>query len=355
MKKKLHIILSAALCAVMLLSLTACGGTTTPDTPAPPSENTPAGTPDKVYEWDMLVENSLTHPSSILAQEFATLLEERSEGRIKVTVRAPGELPYTAADYLTAVGDNSAALGDVNSMSFGSLPHASISLLPFLMNSLEDFYTVMDITGSAVEEELESYGCHNLWYFPWPPQSFWSASKPLSSLKDIQGMKIRTSNVELSNLVQTLGGIPVTLAGAEVPSGLSTGVVDGVITAAYGLGGAGWYDTLNYGYITNMQIIPSYMCISKAEYDALPTDLQELVDACGDEFEKYACETMFNQEQEWRDTLISEHNFTINTISDAELAEMAAMMNDYWTTWAEEKGGQCPALLQEIITALDLG
>ena len=350
--------LALMLAVATTFSLTACGGTSTPpvdSTPPGSTATSPPAASGEVYEWDMLVENSLTHPSSVLAQEFATLLEERSEGRIKVTVRAPGELPYTAADYLTAVGDNSAALGDVNSMSFGSLPHASISLLPFLMNSLEDFYAVMDITSSAVKEELESYGCRNLWYFPWPPQSFWSASKPLSSLKDIQGMKIRTSNVELSNLVQTLGGIPVTLAGAEVPSGLSTGVVDGVITAAYGLGGAGWYDTLNYGYITNMQIIPSYMCISKAEYDALPADLQELVDACGEEFEKYACETMFSQEQEWRDTLISDHNFTINTISDAELAEMAAMMNDYWTAWAEEKGGQCPALLQEIITALDLG
>ena len=355
MKKNLRNLIAAVLSCVMLLSLAACGGSQTSNASSNTDNQSASSTPDKVYEWDMLVENSLTHPSSVLAQEFATMLEERSEGRIKVTVRAPGELPYAAADYLTAVGDNSATLGDVNSMSFGSLPHASIALLPFLMNSLEDFYTVMDITGDAVDEELESYGCHNLWYFPWPPQSFWSASKPINSLDDIKGMKIRTSNAELSNLVQTLGGIPVTLAGAEVPSGLSTGVVDGVVTAAYGLGGAGWYDTLNYGYITNMQIIPSYMCISKDEYESLPEDLQKLVDNCGAEFEKYACETMFNQENEWRETLINEHGFTINTISDDELSKVVGMMNDYWTSWAEEKGGKCPELLQEIKTALELG
>lgn len=352
MKKRVLRTLTLALSCVMLLGLFGCGNS---DSGQGDSDSSQTGSDSTtVYEWDMLVENSLTHPSSILAQEFADMLEERSDGRIIVTVRAPGELPYSAADYMTAVGDNSVALGDVNSMSFGSLPHASIALLPFLMNSLEDFYTVMDITGEAVEAELESYGCHNLWYFPWPPQSFWSSTKPLNSLDDVSGMKTRTSNVELSELVQTLGGIPVTLAGSEVPSGLSTGVVDGVITSAYGLGGAGWYDTLKYGYITNMQIIPSYMCISIEEYESLPDDLKQIVDECGEEFEKYACETMFTQEEEWRDTLVNDYGFTIKTATDEELAEMADLMSDYWTTWAEEKGGQCPELLTEIRTALEL-
>ena len=354
MKKNIFRTLALVLCCVLMLSLFGCGSSGTETTDTDDSSTDAVADSGEIYEWDMLVENSLTHPSSILAQEFATLLEERSEGRIKVTVRAPGELPYSAVDYMTAVGDNSVALGDVNSMSFGSLPHASIALLPFLMNTLEDFYTVMDITSEAVEEELASYGCHNLWYFPWPPQSFWSSSKPLTSLDDVVGMKIRTSNTELSTLVQTLGGIPVTLTGAEVPSGLSTGVVDGVITSAYGLGGAGWYDTLNYGYLTNMQIIPSYMCISIEEYESLPDDLRQIVDECGEEFEKYACETMFSQEEEWRQTLIDEYGFTLNTVSDEELDEMKVLMSDYWTSWAEEKGGQCPELLSQIREALNL-
>lgn len=349
MKKSTLRILSLALCCSMFLGLIGCGGGNS-DTPT--GSSAPSGSSDTVYEWDMLVENSLTHPSSILAQEFATMLEERSEGRIKITVRAPGELPYNAADYLTAVGDNSVAMGDVNSMSFGSMPYASIGLLPFLMTSLEDFYTVMETTSEAVNAELESYGCHNMWYFPWPPQSFWSSTKPLNSLDDVAGMKIRTSNVELSALVQDLGGIPVTLAGAEVPSGLSTGVVDGVITSAYGLGGAGWDDTLKYGYITNMQIIPSYMCINLDEYNSLPDDLKQIVDECSEEFQTYACETMFAQELEWQETLINESGFTIKNASEKELTDMAAQMSDYWTTWAEEKGGDIPELVAEVRAAL---
>ena len=96
MKKRVLRTLTLALSCVMLLGLFGCGNS---DSGQGDSDSSQTGSDSTtVYEWDMLVENSLTHPSSILAQEFADMLEERSDGRIIVTVRAPGELPYSAVE-----------------------------------------------------------------------------------------------------------------------------------------------------------------------------------------------------------------------------------------------------------------
>ena len=63
--------------------------------------------------------NSLTHPSSVLCQQFADEVYEKTDGMVQITVRAPGELSYSANDYLTAVGDGSIPVSYTHLIEFG--------------------------------------------------------------------------------------------------------------------------------------------------------------------------------------------------------------------------------------------
>ena len=278
---------------------------------------------------------------------------EATDGQVEITVRAPGELSYSANDYLTAVGDGSIQISDVGSNCYGVLKVGAMSILPYLADNLNDMDKVMDIVEPYLQDELAEYGAKYLFYYVWPAQSLWTNKKELTSLSDIKGLKIRTSNNELSELVKIWGGTPVSLTGSEVPAGLQTGVVDGVITSAYGLGGAGWDDSLKYGLITNCQIIPDYICVNAEEFEALPEDIQSTITELAAKYQKLMNESMFSDEEKWRKDLAAE-GMVINTASEEDIANTKDNIQAYWDQWAEERGGDCTEVLVQIRSALGL-
>lgn len=344
--KKFKTIIALMLALALVFSLAACGG----------SGDSGESAEEETFEpvnWDFCVINSLTHPSSVLCQQFADEVAAETDGLVNITVRAPGELSYSANDYLTAVGDGSIQVSDVGSNCYGVLKVGAMSVLPFLADNLEDMDKVMEIVEPYLNEELADFGAKYLFYYVWPAQSLWTAKKDLTTVSDISGLKIRTSNNELSELVKRWGGTPVALTGSEVPAGLQTGVVDGVITSAYGLAGAGWDDSLNYGLITNCQIIPDYICVNADEFNALPQDVQDKIMELADKYQKLMCESMFADEMTARDTLKA-GGMTINEASTEEMDAQKADIQSYWDDWAAERGGDCAQVLSEIRAALGL-
>ncbi len=301
-----------------------------------------------VAEWDMLVQNSLTHPGSVLCADFAALVEERSGGRIKITVRAPGELPYQTPEYLVAIGDGAAVIGDVNSANFGPLKVGALCNLPFLMKSQQEYMDVMNMLREETAKELAAFNVKYLYHFLWPPQSLWAKGKELKNLKDVEGMKVRSSTAEFARFLQTVGAVPVTMAGAEVPTALQTNAIEGAVTAAMGLGGAGWYDSLKYGLMTFISFSPSYMCINQDAYDALPEDLREVLDDAAAEFEAAHNDGMMNSNEEWRTRLVNEFGFVIHDATEEDNATAQKSMASYWDEWVERRGGKAPEYLQKV-------
>ena len=301
-----------------------------------------------VANWDMLVQNSLTHPGSVLCADFAALVEERSGGRIKITVRAPGELPYQTPEYLVAVGDGAAAIADINSANFGPLKVGALCNLPFLMKSQREYMDVMDMLREETASELAAFNVKYLYHFLWPPQSLWTKNKELAGFKDVSGMKIRTSTAEFARFIQTVGAVPVTMAGAEVPTALQTNAIEGAVTAAMGLGGAGWYDSLKFGLMTFISFSPSYMCVNQDAYDALPEDLQKILIAAAAEFEVVHNDGMMNSNNEWRERLVKEYGFVIHDATEEDNAAAQKSMIAYWDEWVKRRGGKAPEYLQKV-------
>lgn len=343
-EEKMKKVLSIVLCFVLLFSLCACGAN---------DAQGEVGDGKVSVKWDFCVINSLTHPSSVLCQQFADEVYEATDGQVEITVRAPGELSYSANDYLTAVGDGSIQISDVGSNCYGVLKVGAMSILPYLADNLDDMDKVMNIVEPYLQDELAEYGAKYLFYYVWPAQSLWTNKKELTNLSDIKGLKIRTSNNELSELVKIWGGTPVSLTGSEVPAGLQTGVVGGVITSAYGLGGAGWDDSLKYGLITNCQIIPDYICVNAEEFEALPEDIQNTITELAAKYQKLMNESMFSDEEQWRKDLAAE-GMVINTASEEDIANTKDNIQAYWDQWAEERGGDCTEVLVQIRKALGL-
>jgi len=147
--------------------------------------------------------------------------------------------------------------------------------------------------GGGKELEQEMYG-EELIVFPLgltPPEEVWS-KKPINSLKDIKGLKIRAAGLSME-LWEKLGASCVLLAGGEVVPALQRGMIDAAeyleASQDYALG---LHEVCKYrfGPPVHMSNNIFQLLIKTKSWKALPADLKAVVEnaAIAATFQGYA-------------------------------------------------------------------
>ena len=170
-----------------------------------------------------------THPYHLAWLEVAKLVEERTNGGLRLEVFANG----TLGNERDIIEGMQLGIVDISCMSTGALASFSPAFmaldLPFLFDSRESAYKVLD---SEIGDELLA----NLSNYMLVGVDFWeNGFRNISNNKhevvvpeDVKGLKIRTLENELQvNTFATLGANAIPMAWGEVYTALSQGTIDG--------------------------------------------------------------------------------------------------------------------------------
>ena len=163
-----------------------------------------------------------------LAKEFT----EETGGKIAVDVNLAGSLGIKASDITQAVGQGIVQIA-ADGFFLGAIEEGGILRLPMLFSSIEEFNKGLESVTPVLEKAFAEKNVVLLAQYVYPLQVSW-ATFDMTSLDDMAGHKMRVSSPEQGAFVSAYGGSPVTIGGAEVPTALQTGVVDGVFTASVG-------------------------------------------------------------------------------------------------------------------------
>jgi len=105
---------------------------------------------------------------------------------------------------------------------------------------------VLEAYRRAFDDRLQKrWNARLLGVWPFGPQVLF-CNAPISGLKDIKGKKVRVGDKTLADLVESIGGIPVTLAFGEAQQALSRGVTDCAITGPSSANTAGWAEVTTH-------------------------------------------------------------------------------------------------------------
>jgi len=109
--------------------------------------------------------------------------------------------------------------------------------------------------------------------------------KPIKSLADAKGVKIRAIGVVLHKIFKEAGFIPVTLPATEAYDAVSRGVVDAIIALPDTTYKFKWYEVCKYWTRTGIlgSIVAYGISINLNVWNKLPTDVQEVMDRVGSE------------------------------------------------------------------------
>src|SRR5690606_34681662 len=131
-----------------------------------------------------------------------------------------------------------------------------------------------------------------------PPYQVFTGGKPLTNVKSIEGLKLRTAGGAMDATVRKFGGVPVRMAAPELYESLSRGTVDGMLfpyasLISYDLPGITKYGTTgeNFG-----SAVLTYV-ISENRWKKLSPEAQKAMAEAGQKTTERAC-SMTDQDTE---------------------------------------------------------
>lgn len=241
-----------------------------------------AATPGLVSAEELSVAHfvSPNHPMDrLVIRPLTEDIAETSDGALTMRIYPAGELGAGPAQQykrvMTGVAD---VVFGIPSFTPDQFPRMGLVEIPGKFDSAEAATQAIWDNLGVFDVEFEGTKVLALWSNN--PAVLISREKPVRTLEDIAGMKIRTPNPIAAELVEGWGGIPVSMPPTAVYNSMSTGVIDAVIMGPSGIGSFKLNETA--AYITTN--IPSsvdtfYLLMNQNSWDGLNVEEQAYLDA----------------------------------------------------------------------------
>ncbi len=242
---------------------------------------------DKVYEWKFF--SAYGPGDSACCDVWPALFEKvkrATNGRLDISVFWSGQHPYQGSDMLKVIRDGSAELAHFYGGFLASVePVFGIDAIPMLFPSDADesFALVSKLWGDfkldrkgVLERVLEDkWGGCMIHALPASQQRIYTSGYKINGIGSLKGHKVRVYSPELATLVTILGGTPVSIAFAELYTGLSTGLVDGLVTSVYFANAGGFFDFCDTINLWEIMAAADELMVSKKALDKLPPDIRK--------------------------------------------------------------------------------
>ncbi len=236
------------------------------------------------------IANSVWPPKnhhSIGLVEFAEKVKEKTNGNLIIKVQVGGALGYKGPELLKVVRDGLVQVSDMlMSGVAGDEPIFGIVTLPFLVKSFEEGRLLSKIARPYFDKVVETKWNQKILYIaPWPPAGLWT-KKPVRSIEDMKGLKVRTYDKNGALVVKAAGGTPYPLPFSEVYSALATGLIDAVITSTPTAVDAKFWEVLKYFQRINVTMATDMVNVNLRAFNKLDKKTQETLIELGKQMEE---------------------------------------------------------------------
>ncbi|SIP96512.1 TRAP-type C4-dicarboxylate transport system, substrate-binding protein [Rhizobium sp. RU35A] len=238
---------------------------------------------DVVLKLHHFLPPQATIPSTVL-QPWADKIKADSGGRIQVEIYPAMQLGGKPGDVVDQVKDGVVDIGwTLIGYTPGRFPKSEAFELPFMVTTGEAtsvaFYEYYQ---KHLKDELKDY--HVLAVHTHGPGLLHTIqSKPIKSLADMKGLKLRGTSKVVNQMLEAMGAAAVGMPVTTVPESLSKSVIDGTVvpwevTPSIKIAELAPNHT-SFSGKTGLYTAAFLFAMNKDSYDALPADLKKVIDA----------------------------------------------------------------------------
>ncbi|HXF79754.1 MAG TPA: TRAP transporter substrate-binding protein [Usitatibacter sp.] len=219
------------------------------------------------------------YPTTLAVQYMGKLLSERSGGRMGIHVYPAGVLG-TEKDTVEQLRIGGLDMMRINTAALNSIvPETIVTVMPFLFRDTAHLHKVLDgPIGDEILASMQSQGIVGLAFYDSGARSFYTAKRPIRSLADMKGMKIRVQQSDLFvALVEALHANPTPMPYGEVYTALKTGIVDGAENNWPSYESSRHFESAKFYTLTEHSMAPEVLAFSRIVWDKLSKDEQAMI------------------------------------------------------------------------------
>lgn len=276
-----------------------------------------------------------------VVEPFLKEIEALTDGRVSGTLY-PGSALGAADVQLDLVLSGSAdmALG-AHGYNQGRFPLTSISELPFMGASAEEgSWLLWKLLETFPEYVDEHEGAKVGWLFKNDGYNFFTSEKPIRSIDDIKGLRMRTPNAAGSKILEALGAIPVSMPMPDVYEAMQRGVIDGAFVPASVVVNYNMGDVTSYITRGDFMSISQYVVINQGTWDSISAEDQAVIEELIGEEMSMKAGRVYDADAEAGWAAAEEAGVEIYVLSDEEIDEWMAILNPIIDAWIDEMDGK---------------
>lgn len=170
-------------------------------------------------------------------------LPAASGGNLNVALTTHDQMGLGVSDIYRLLGEGVYDVGmTVADYAVADAPELEGLDVPMLALTAAEANAMVDAARPMVADiYAERFNSHVLAIAPYPPQVVF-CNKPVESLSDLAGLKVRASGRMTAKFLEALGAEGINVSFSEVPGALQKGVVDCAVTGAGSGYSAGWWE-----------------------------------------------------------------------------------------------------------------
>jgi TRAP-type C4-dicarboxylate transport system substrate-binding protein len=291
-------------------------------------------------------------------------LAQKSGGRIEVNLASWPERNVNGPEVLRLVrsGQVDIAAGPLTTVS-GDVPMLDGVDLAGMNLDIRQARRVADAMLPVANRELERLGIKLIATYPFSGQMLF-CRKPIASLADIKGLKIRTNGPSAADLVKALGGQPVSVAFGEVYTALERGTVDCGITGSGSGNGVKWPEVSTHLFTLPLSWSTAGYYVNLAWWNKLEAPVRALIEKTFADIQEQQWALGLAATQDGIDCNVGRaEGCKIHTLAKRPMIEVKPqgdvaatirkeMIEDVLPAWVKRCGDRCGTVYNEVIAPI---
>ena len=229
------------------------------------------------------------YPTVMAVKYISDIMKQKSGGKDSIKVY-PNSTLGSEKDTIEQTKIGALDFVRINVAPMNNIcPETMVPTMPFLFKSTAHMRKVLDgPIGDEILKACEAQGFIGLAFYDSGSRSLYTVKKPVKSLADAKGMKIRVQQSDLwVSLLQAMGANATPMPYGEVYTALKVGTVDGAENNWPSYDTSRHFEVAKYYSMTEHSMAPEMLLMSKKVYDALTPDEQKIIRAAAKESVPY--------------------------------------------------------------------
>jgi TRAP-type C4-dicarboxylate transport system substrate-binding protein len=251
---------------------------------------------------DSLPVNHVIHEA--VTRPFIEAVARRTRGKVEIQ-HFPAEQLGKARDLLNLTQAGVIDIGYVvPAYSSDRMPLSAVAELPgAFRNACQGSLAFWQLTredGFLGQKEFKPNNVRPLITFALPTyQIILSTKKPVASVKDLEGLKIRSAGGAIDLMIRSLKAVPIRMSPPEIYEAMSRGTIDGALLGYQSVVSYDLFALLKSGTVNEpfASVLVTYS-VSEAKWKAMPEELRQILAEEGERVTRESCAKFAKAEED---------------------------------------------------------